>query len=156
MGEYAVELVVSPEQLAEAFAVRLRVFVGEQGIPEAEEFDDDDFAPSTTHAIVRDLETGDVVGTARLIFETDPERENEARIGRVAVNPEFRHQGLGAMLMRALERRALLSLDPVTIFLSAQLTAASFYEKQGYQLIGPVYDDVGIPHRDAIKMLGGQ
>lgn len=164
-GEYAVELVVDPHQLAEAFAVRLRVFVEEQGVDEEEEFDDDDFAATTTHAIVRDLDTGEVVGTARLIFPmlfTDPEvncapyssmENGEAKIGRVAVLPFARQRGIGTMLMRALEQRALLSVDPVTIFLSAQVAAAEFYEKQGYQLIGAVYDDVGIPHRDAIKSL---
>jgi len=148
--EYAVELVVDAAQLAEAFAVRLQVFVAEQHVPEAEEFDDEDFAATTTHAIVRDLETGDVVGTARLLLGGEP---GEARIGRVSVLPGARRRGLGTLLMRALERRALLSIDPVTIFLSAQVAAAEFYENLGYQLIGAGYDDVGIPHRDAIKFL---
>lgn len=150
--EYAVEYVVDASQLAEAFAVRLQVFVGEQGVPEDEEFDDDDFAVTTTHVVVRDLETGEVVGTARLLAEDNP---GEYRIGRVAVLPAARQQGVGKRLMKALERRALLSSEPVTIFLSAQMEAARFYEKLGYQLIGPMYDDVGIPHRDAIKFLTG-
>jgi len=148
--EYAVEWVLGAEQLAEAFAVRLQVFVAEQSVPEAEEFDDDDFAPTTTHVVVRDLQTGDVVGTARLLLGGEP---GEAKIGRVAVLACARGRGLGAMLMGALERRALLSFEPVTIFLSAQIAAAPFYEKLGYQLIGAVYDDVGIPHRDAIKFI---
>ena len=148
----AVEYVSGAEQLAEAFAVRLQVFVEEQGVPEPEEFDDDDFANSTTHAIVRNLETGDVIATARLVFGEEP---GEARIGRVAVLPAARHRGLGTMLMRALERRALLSVEPITIFLSAQIAAAAFYEKLGYQLIGSVYYDMGIPHRDAVKFLAG-
>jgi len=152
VNQYAVELVVDADQLAEAFAVRLAVFVGEQGVPEAEEFDDYDFDPVTTHAIVRDLNNGMVVGTARLLFPGEP---GEVKIGRVAVLPAARHRGLGTMLMKALERRALLSMEPVTIFLSAQVTAASFYEKLGYQLVGAVYDEVGIPHRDAIKFLTG-
>lgn len=150
LADFAVELVVDPAQLAEAFAVRLAVFVGEQQVPEAEEFDDDDFAPSTTHAIVRDLSSGAVVGTARLLSAGVV---GEYRIGRVAVLAAFRHFGLGTMLMRALERRASLSSEPVTIFLSAQVSAAEFYEKLGYQLIGATYDEVGIPHRDAIKFL---
>jgi predicted GNAT family N-acyltransferase len=148
---FALEYVVDETQLAEAFAVRFKVFVEEQQVPEYLEIDDQDFAQSTTHAIVRDLESGDVVGTARLLFHADT--PGEAKIGRVAVLPQARSLGLGAALMAGLERRALLSQDPITIFLGAQLQAAPFYERLGYQLIGKIYDDADIPHRDAVKFL---
>ena len=150
-GQHAAEYVLDESQLAEAFAVRVAVFIEEQRAPALMEFDDADFAPTTTHAVVRDLESGEVVATGRVMLPADA--QGEGRIGRVAVLPPARRRGVGSLLMAALERRALLSGDPVTLMLRVQVSAAAFYESLGYQLIGDVYDDAGMPHRDAIKFL---
>jgi ElaA protein len=32
--------------------------------------------------------------------------------------------------------------------LGAQVHALNFYEKLGFKVVGPVYEDAGIPHRD--------
>ncbi len=80
----AVERVADDAGLAAAHALRLAVFVDEQGVPVEEEIDDLDTAETTTHVLVRDRDRGgDVVGTGRLL--TDPAHPGEVHVGRVAV-----------------------------------------------------------------------
>jgi len=153
-----IERVSTPEELAEAFALRLVVFVVEQGCPQWEEFDDADLAQTTVHVIARETDSGYVVGTGRLL--ADPNTPGEVRIGRLAVAAPARRHGVGTALMAALEQIACRefggSQGAVTVFLSAQVQAQRFYESLGYQLLGPVYEDAGIDHRDAIKVLSGR
>lgn len=150
-----VERVATPEQLAEAFAVRMAVFVVEQQVPEELELDDADHAPTTTHVVARRTDTGEVVGTARLL--TDPAQPGEVHAGRVAVRASVRGTGAGALLMRAVEEIALAEHarpdGTVTVLLSAQVQAIGFYERVGYEVYGPLYLDAGIDHRDARKVL---
>lgn len=154
-----IEVVTTDEVLSEAHALRVEVFVREQGVPLAEEVDDADFAPTTTHVVARAALGGPVVGTARLL--TDPGHPGEVHIGRVAVAASARGTGVGATLMAALEqiaatRYAVTDGDGsarVRVVLSAQLAAVGFYERVGYEIYGPVYLDAGIEHRDAVKTL---
>ncbi|MFO7604120.1 MAG: GNAT family N-acetyltransferase, partial [Gammaproteobacteria bacterium] len=82
--------------------------------------------------------------TARLL--------RDGKIGRMAVLPEWRHQGIGtALLRRLLDRAAERGLSHV--WLSAQVEAIPFYQRLGFSVRGPVYDDAGIPHRDMTRPL---
>jgi predicted GNAT family N-acyltransferase len=155
-----VERVVDDGGLAAAHALRLAVFVDEQGVPLEEEIDDLDTAATTTHVLVRDRERdGAVVGTGRLL--TDPAHPGEVHVGRVAVAASARGTGAGAAVMRALEELALAEhavsgadgRRAVRVLLSAQVQAIGFYERLGYVVSGPVYLDAGIDHRDAAKTL---
>ncbi|WP_265523347.1 GNAT family N-acetyltransferase [Oerskovia flava] len=145
--------------LAEAFALRIAVFVDEQGVPLDEEVDELDRAPTTAHVVVRRAEHGEVVGTGRLL--TDAAHPGEVHVGRVAVAPSARGHGVGALVMQALEEIALADhassgttgRAEVRVLLSAQTQASGFYERLGYELHGPVYLDAGIDHRDAVKVL---
>lgn len=159
-GRLVVERVVDDAGLAAAHALRLAVFVDEQGVPVEEEIDDLDTAATTTHVLVRDRrQDGAVVGTGRLL--TDPAHPGEVHVGRVAVAASARGTGAGAAMMRALEEIALAEhaasgLDgrrAVRVLLSAQVQAIGFYERLGYVVSGPVYLDAGIDHRDAAKTL---
>jgi len=148
-----VERVRTPDGLAEAQALRVRVFVDEQGVPAEEEVDALDTDPTTTHLVLRDRD-GVVVATGRLL--TDPARPGEVHVGRVAVDATWRGTGLGALLMRELEAVALAEhadTGRCRVVLSAQLQAVGFYERLGYAVEGPVYLDAGIEHRDAAKTL---
>lgn len=151
-----VERATTPEQLAEAFALRTAVFVVEQRVPAELELDELDHAPTTTHVVARRTDGGDVVGTARLL--TDPVHPGEVHVGRVAVAAGARGTGTGAALMRALEEVALAEHPgpdgTVTVLLSAQVPAIGFYERLGYAVTGPVHLDAGIEHRDAAKVVG--
>jgi predicted GNAT family N-acyltransferase len=154
------EVVTDDAGLAAAHALRLAVFVDEQGVPVEEEIDDLDTDPTTTHVLVRDrTQGGAVVGTGRLL--TDATHPGEVHVGRVAVAASARGTGAGAVVMRALEDLALVhhavpgpdGRPTVTVLLSAQVRAIGFYERLGYTVSGPVYLDAGIDHRDASKTL---
>lgn len=121
-----------------AFDIRRRVFIEEQEIPEAEEWDDAD--ATCTHFLATD---GDrPAGTARLIAAGPV-----AKIGRVAVLPEFRGTGMGGELMAHVLRHAAQQGFAGSV-IEAQVYAIPFYERLGYVAEGPEYDDgSGILHR---------
>lgn len=120
-------------------ALRRTVFIDEQGISEEDEIDDLD--GDAVHLLARD---GDhPVGTARLLVEG-----STGKIGRVCVLKEARGTGLGAALIREGIARLSARGGIATVKLGAQCHALGFYEKLGFAVCGPVYDDAGIPHRD--------
>lgn len=129
------------DDLAACHALRRAVFIDEQGIPEAEEWDDLDAA--ALHLLA--LDDGTPVGTARLLVA-----KGTGRIGRICVLSAHRGTGLGAALVR--EGIARLTADPRVrgIALSAQEYAIPFYERLGFVPRGHSYDDAGIPHRDMV------
>lgn len=121
-----------------AFDIRRAVFIEEQAIPEAEEWDDHD--ATATHLLARI--DGRPAATARLIAAGDT-----AKIGRVAVLAEWRGAGLGRQVMaRALHLAAEHGFARAV--LEAQLYAIPFYEGLGFVAEGPEFDDgSGILHR---------
>lgn len=129
-------------ELSEAArAVRTAVFIVEQGIPEAEEWDADD--GDATHVVVFDP-AGLPVATGRLIHIG--QARGHAKIGRMAVMRPSRGAGLGAQVLLALLDQAR-SQHIREISLHAQLTAQAFYARYGFQAKGPVFDEVDIPHQ---------
>jgi len=130
---------------AACFAIRRAVFIEEQEIPEAEEWDDHDAA--CIHYLAEDG-TGPV-GTARLIAEG-----RRARIGRVAIMPGRRGAGLGRRLVEAVLKDAR-GAGFETAVLAAQGHAVAFYARFGFAAEGPEYDDgSGIAHRAMRLPLG--
>lgn len=125
--------------LATCHALRRAVFIDEQGIPEAEEWDDLD--KSSVHLLAYIDDTP--LGTARLRQEGV-----EGRIGRVCVLSEARGTGLGAALVRFGVDWFKGQPDVSSVVLGAQSHALPFYEKLGFAAFGPVYDDAGIPHQN--------
>lgn len=121
--------------------LRRIVFIQEQNVPEAEEWDGLDGA--ATHLLAWQ---GDrPIGTARILI-----RDHIGKIGRVCVLAEARGTGAGVALIRA-ALADLAARDGVTqARLSAQTHAIGFYEKLGFVVQGPVYDDAGIPHQDML------
>ena len=130
------------EDISACLDLRRAVFMGEQGVSEAEEIDGLD--GSCLHLLARD--EGVAVGTARILF-----KDEVAKIGRVCVLRRHRGQGLGAALIR--EALALSAGRARTARLGAQVHAIGFYEALGFTATGPVYDDAGIPHRDMVRPL---
>ncbi len=134
------------EDMARALEIRRRVFIEEQGVPEAEEIDHHDGDPATVtgalHVLAR--RNGEPVGTGRLLLEYPA--DEHAHIGRVAVLAEARRHGVGSVVMHALEAEARRRGVP-GITLGAQLHAIPFYERLGYRARGEVFLDAGIEHR---------
>lgn len=114
--------------------IRKKVFVEEQGVPEAEEIDDLD--PRALHWLARDIQ-GTPIGTARL---------TDGRIGRMAVLAEYRNQGVGAAILRAIIKHAR-DRGLERLVLDAQTHALPFYQGFGFTVTGEEFEDVGIPHR---------
>lgn len=125
----------------EAYSIRKRVFIEEQGVPEEMELDEYD--PSAWHALA--YLDSECIGTARLV--TLP--GSVGRIGRMAVLPIHRRQGIGERLLSALLELSK-SQGITQLELHAQLSAIPFYEKYGFIAQGDIYDEAGIAHRDMI------
>lgn len=132
------------EDVKACIAIRMDVFVGEQGIPEDEEIDDLDSVAA--HLLATDQ--GVAVGTARLIIAGDT-----GKIGRICVVKSHRGTGLGAELVQAGLQHFSKQNELRRAYLSAQVYAIGFYEKMGFNAYGPEYDDAGIVHQDMDRSL---
>jgi len=144
----AVPLQTAAEREA-VFAIRMTVFVEEQGVPPEEELDAYDVTAS--HFLVRrtpDTGPAGIVGTARLLDKG----HGTGKIGRVAILREHRGKGLGALLMQRVEQDAKAA-GYTELILEAQCYAIPFYEKLGYTAEGDIFLDCDIEHRLMRKSL---
>jgi predicted GNAT family N-acyltransferase len=126
------------DNLAACLALRRKIFIEEQAVPEDLEVDGLD-ATAIHLLATRD---GRPLGTARLLVKGDT-----GKIGRVCVLQEERGRGIGAAIIRRAVDE-LRGLGLVCAKLGSQVHAIPFYEGLGFVAEGPVYDDAGIPHRD--------
>lgn len=115
--------------------IRYRVFVEEQRVPEALEWDGlDDRA---IHILGR-IDGGPACGTGRLL--------TSGQIGRMAVLPAARGRGLGGRLLTAL-LAAADTAGIARVFLHGQLPALDFYRRFGFEPVGAEFMEAGIRHR---------
>ena len=115
-------------------AIRRTVFIDEQGVPEALEWDADD--AGAVHLLAVDGE-GRAIACARLL--------PDGHLGRMAVLPAWRGHGVGrALLATALD--AARGRGHAMLRLSAQTQAAGFYARAGFVAVGSEYEEAGIPH----------
>lgn len=129
------------------FDIRRAVFIEEQNIPEAEEWDSHD--ATCLHLLARGADGP--AGTARLIGVGQV-----AKIGRVAVLPAFRGTGLGRAIMEAAITHAQ-DRGARTAQLDAQVAVIGFYESLGFTAHGALFDDgSGILHRHMTRDLRQQ
>ena len=70
----------------------------------------------------------------------------DAVIGRVVTHSSARGQGLGRPLMREGMHRLCERYGPCGIHISAQAHLRPYYGSLGFEVIGPGYDEDGIPH----------
>lgn len=126
-----------PQELEQAFAIRRKVFIEEQNVPEEMELDEWD--GQATHFLA--FEENEPIGTCRLRF-LDPQT---GKAERVAVLRTKRNTGAGKKLMQALELHAS-EKGAHTIVLNAQIQVVPFYEKLGYQATGAPFFEAGIKH----------
>jgi len=125
-------------------SIRRSVFIEEQGIAEADEWDDVD--PVARHVLVFSRNR-DAIGTGRL--------EPTGKIGRIAVLPPHRGTGVGSLIMAHLVNHATES-GFTKVYLHAQVAAAGFYERLGFRAEGPVFEECGIPHLRMTLGIAGQ
>ena len=144
MDGLVLKLVETDRERKAAFDVRIRVFVEEQGIPVEEELDELD--GTAIHAIA--LMDGRPVGAGRVLSQGGV----EARIGRMAVDAEWRRKGIGGGVLRTLEEAAR-QLGIRRAVLHAQTYVKEFYAAHGYVQEGEVFLEVGIEHVQMAKGL---
>ncbi len=140
MGKLVYKLATSERELKEAFEVRKKVFVEEQGISEHLELDGHD--SEALHTVVKDGKR--VIGTARVLFLTT----NQAKLERMAILKPFRRQGVGRRIISFLNEE-LRNRQIVQIVLHAQYPVVAFYKSCGFVESGSPFFEAGIKH---IKM----
>jgi predicted GNAT family N-acyltransferase len=130
------------EDMRGAFALRDLVFCGEQGVPREEEIDsrDDD----ALHLVALAPEDGHVLGTLRVLLDAH-EDAPVAKIGRVAVQREWRRHGI-ALRMLALALAAARERGYARVRLAAQLEAVALYEHAGFAVESELFEEAGIQH----------
>ena len=132
----------TPASLAGATAraierVRRAVFIEEQGIPEADEWDDTRSA-CAVHVLAR--RRRNVTQSARDAW-SPPVRSVASQYCRSTAAP-----GSAAAIMGHLVNQAT-ELGFTQVYLHAQTSRRGFYERLGFRAEGPEFDEVGIPHR---------
>jgi len=134
----------SPQRMADAHAVRRRVFIEEQHVPEELELDEDD--QHAVHALA--LLDDRPVGCGRFVVHGGV----EVKIGRMAVLAELRGTGIGQAILEFLMSEARRRGFARAV-LHAQLSAEGFYLKQGFLPVGPVFEEAGMSHRRMERLL---
>lgn len=121
--------------------VRRRVFIEEQHVPEELEWDEYD---ATCHHILVCDDNNTPIATGRI--------KPDGHIGRIAVLKSWRNQGIGSAVLTALLEYATTH-DMRKVYLHAQTTAISFYEKHGFVVWSDEFMDAGIPHKTMQKII---
>ncbi|HZX62171.1 MAG TPA: GNAT family N-acetyltransferase [Bacteroidales bacterium] len=122
-------------ELAEqAFAIRRRVFVEEEGVDPNLEYDQEEEAH---HYLL--LLSGKALATARW-----RETEKGIKLERFAVLPEFRNRGLGGIILK----EVINDVVPLgkAVYLHSQLRAVPFYERHGFVKEGNIFYEAGMGH----------
>lgn len=121
-----------------AGSLRTEVFVEEQGVSQALEWDEYD--ARSVHAVLRNR-MGLPVATGRLL----PAVEGVSKIGRMAVKRKLRGLKLGDHVLTGLLNAARQRGDREVV-LHAQCTAENFYQRQGFIRRGDVFQEAGMDH----------
>lgn len=130
---------------ADARAIREEVFIREQQIPVALEWDQAD--ATALHAVASNR-LGMPLATGRLLQDAP----GVGRIGRMAVRQPLRGAGAGRAVIEALTDAARARGDR-ELRLHAQLSALGFYARAGYAARGEPFDEAGIAHLEMARTL---
>lgn len=178
---YHIELVDFATRQAALRAIRTAVFIEEQGVPKALEWDEHDAtavhalalaappaaASPISHGVSHVASHPTSASTPRPHASNDPDAPADAppplpigtgrlltdgHIGRMAVLPAWRGQGVGRALLNALLDCARAQ-GMCEVVLSAQTQALGFYERAGFRAEGPTYLDAGILHQRMSRQL---
>ncbi|WP_101757068.1 GNAT family N-acetyltransferase [Oceanicoccus sp. KOV_DT_Chl] len=121
-------------------AVRDTVFIQEQNVPIELEWDEHDTTAS--HWLAMDNEKA--IGTCRML--------GDGHIGRMAVLPNYRQQGIGRLLLQSALQQARIN-QYYEVYLYAQTHAIDFYQREGFTTYGEEFLDAGIPHLSMRKQI---
>ena len=118
----------------QAFAIRKKVFVEEQGVDASLEYDHEEEAH---HYLL-------FLGEKALATARWRETEKGIKLERFAVLPGFRNRGIGEIILKELLHDVMPLEKP--IYLHSQLKAVPFYERNGFYKSGVQFVEAGIAH----------
>lgn len=132
----------SEDNLTAVYAIRRKVFVEEQGVPEAEEYDE--YESTSTHYLA--LFEGVPAATCRWRW-----KEHVAKLERFAVLPAFRRKGIASLLVqqciKAVAEAAATQVGfSGKLVLHAQLSAVPLYASNGFEVKGQLFYECDIAH----------
>jgi len=127
----------------EAGRIRTAVFVDEQHVPAAMEWDEAD--ATCVHAVACNR-LGLALATGRMLDHAP----GIARIGRMAVCQSLRGSGVGHAVLDALLRTAR-ERGYREVVLHAQTSAAGFYRRAGFVARGAPFQEAGISHLEMTR-----
>ena len=138
MPAIAIREITAPAEIERAFAIRRRVFIEEQGVSEALEYDGlDDEARHLLASV-----DGEPAGTLRIRLL---EGGRVAKIERVAVLPAHRGHRVGrALMVAALDMARARGVREAKVH--AQTVVQAFYTGLGFVATGAEFEEDGIPH----------
>ncbi|MEM7107296.1 MAG: GNAT family N-acetyltransferase [Bacteroidota bacterium] len=132
-------------ELKLAFAIREQVYIVEQQIDRAEEFDE--FDNGSEHFLA--YLDNKPAGTCRY-------RTTDAgiKLERFATIEGFRGRGVASALMETMTKYIELSFsEQKKLYLNAQVSAMPLYAKFGFQSEGPIFLECNIAHQKMVRLL---
>ena len=139
-----------PDELYGIMKLRVDVFVCEQKClaPELDGRDQD-----AIHVWFSDEEG---VQAYLRVLAPGVEHDEYPAIGRVLTSKKTRGTGLGGKLLSEGVRVTKETYGDLPIYLEAQVYAAGYYEKQGFQIVSEEFILDGIPHYKMVRPKDGQ
>ena len=123
--DFVIKQPESPDEFKSYFNLRYRILRAPWGEPEGSEVDD--IEDQCFHIMATN--NMKAVGVGRLQFNS----ALEAQIRYMAVEKEYEGNGIGRMLVNALEQQAR-NKNMCTVILDAREPAVGFYQKLGYSI----------------------
>ena len=130
---------LSSMQLYQLLMLRSEVFVVEQQCPY---LDPDGQDPLALHLLGEKHHT--VAAYMRLFLPT--QKEKAIFFGRIVISKQERKNGYGKELMQELLRYCNTYYPDMNIKCYAQAYLQKFYETFGFEAIGEIFEEDGIPH----------
>ena len=132
-------LVKSKKDFQQVLAIRVEVFVKEQGFTMAEEIDEIDCSTDKAEYVLA-FHDKTAVATGRLRF-----LGNEAKLERICVLKDFRKFGFGKKIIEAMELLAY-EKNILKIKLHGQVRVADFYLRLGFSKESDAFMEDGVAH----------
>lgn len=141
MKQAQIVKIETDSQLRRCLAVRREVFILGQNVPQEREVDGyDRIGSDAAHRLL--VFGNEDAAAGRYV----PYEDGAVKMQRIAVRSAYRGQGLGQILMEALEQAARLEGFDRSV-LDSQCQAEAFYRSLGYRTVpGEPFEDAGILH----------
>ena len=133
-----------PSELYAILRLRNEVFVVEQNCP----YQDADDKDLQCHHLML-LQDNELMAYARLV--PPGVSYSQMSIGRVVTSPKARGTGAGRILMNTAIEQCTQLFGTGSIQIGAQAYLIKFYGSFGFNPVGEIYDEDGIPHIHMIR-----